>query len=123
MSNQRYKNFIPKKVYRCPYLMDIANFIHDANICSYLMIVDAVSKSCLAEEQDFSLQVENKTSCMLLCQAHLILTLLSETEYECTSQSDRNFLILSLQRRYCKSCIKHYCENMCDAFPLKIFDN
>ena len=99
--SQRYENFIPKKVYRCPCLTYVVNQIHDANIRSYQLILDAISKSCLVEEQVFSLRVENKTSCMLLCQAYLIL-ILSEAKYECTSQSDSNFLTLAFQRRYSK---------------------
>ena len=118
---QKYGNFIPRKVYRCPCLTYFVNQIHDANIRSYQLILDATSKSYLAEEQVFSLRIENKTSCMLLGQAHLILTLLSETKFECTSQSDSDFLILALQIRYCKSCIKHYCENMCEMFSFKNF--
>ena len=73
--SQRYGNFIPKKVYRCPCLTYVVNQIHDANIRSYQLILDAISKSCLAEEQVFSLRVENKASCMLLWQAYLILIL------------------------------------------------
>ena len=57
MSNQRYETFIPKKVYRCPCLMHVVKLIHYANIRSYLMILDAILKSCLAEEQVFSLRV------------------------------------------------------------------
>ena len=125
MSNQRYENVIPKKVCRSLCLMHVINLIHDANVRSYLLILDAISKSCLAEEHVCSLRVENKTSCMSLCQAHLILNLLSETNYVnmCTSQSDSNFLVLPLRRRYCRSCIKHYCENVCYIFHFKIFDN
>ena len=112
--SQKYVNFIPRKVYRCPCWTYVVNQIHDANICSYQLILDAIAKSGLAEEKVFSLRVENKTSCMLLCQVHLILTLLPKTKLECTSQSDSDFLNLALQRRYCKSCLKHYCENMCE---------
>ena len=116
--SERYENFIPRKVYRCPCLMHIVNEICDANIRSYSLILKTISKSCITPEQVFSLHVESKTSCMLMCQGHLILTLLSETEYECTSQSDNVFLVVSLQKRYCKSCIRHYFQNfrVCDCF-------
>ena len=102
--------------------MHVVNQIPDANICRYSLILETISISCIAEEQVFSLPVQNKTSCMLLCQAHLILTLLSETKYECTSQSESNFLVLALQKCYGKSCIRHYCDKMCHIFPVKIFD-
>ena len=102
--------------------MHVVNQIRDANIRSYSLIPETISNSCIAEEQVFSLQVQNKASCMLLCQAHLILTSVSETKYECTSQSESDFLVLALQKRYCKSSIRHYCEKMCDIFPFKIFE-
>ena len=103
--------------------MHIVNEIYDANIRSYSLILENFFKSCITPEQVFSLRVGNKTSCMLTCQAHLILTLLSEMKYECTSQSDNDLLVISLQKCYCKSCIRHYCENVCKIYPFKVFDN
>ena len=45
--------------------------------------------------------------------------MLSETQYKC----DNVFLIIPLQKRYCKSGIRHYCENMCKLYSFKVFDN
>ena len=86
------------------------------------LILETISISFIAEEQVFSLRVQNKTSCTLLCQGHLIITLLSDTKCECTSQSKSDFLVLALQKCHCKSCIRHYCDKMCDIFPVQIFD-
>ena len=83
--SERYKNFIPRKVYRCPCLMHIINLIYDADIHSLLMILEIISKSYMNSTQVFCLRVEEKTSCIIICQSHLILTLLSETKYESTS--------------------------------------
>ena len=95
-----YENLIPNKFYRCPCLMHIVNEIYDANICTNSTILEFISKSVISPEPVFCLQVENKASCMLMCQAHLILTLLSETRYKCTSQNDTDFCVISLQRRH-----------------------
>ena len=70
--SERYENFIPRKVYRCPCLM------------------------------------------------HIVIRY---TKYQCTSQSDNDFLVISLKKRYCKSCIRHYCEKMCKSYPFKVFDH
>ena len=122
--SERYENFIPRKVYRCPCLVHIVNEIYNTNIGSYLLILETTSKfTSIGAEQVFSLRVKNKASCMLVCRAHFMLTLLSETKYKCTSQSDNDFLVISLQKRYCKSCIRHYFENMCKIYPFKVFDN
>ena len=95
--SERYENFHPREVYRCLCLMHLANEIYDAD----------------------SLSGENKTSCMIMCQAHFVITLLSETKYECTSQSDNDFLVIPLQKRYCKSFIRHYWENMSKLYSFK----
>ena len=72
---ENYENFLPRKVYRCPCLMHIVNEICDANTCNYSLILETISKSCVAPGQVFNFHVENKTSCMLMCQVHLILIL------------------------------------------------
>ena len=101
--------------------MHVLNEMYDANIRSYLLILETISKSCIAPEQVFSLCEDNKTTCMLMCQEHLILTLLSDTKYKCTSQSGNDFLVISSQKRYSKSCIRYYCENMCKIYLFKDF--
>ena len=87
------KTFIQGKVfYRCPCLMHLVNEISNTNIRSYLAILETISSSCVTPEQFFSLHVENKTSCMIMCQAHLIMTLLLETNYECASENDNDLM-------------------------------
>ena len=70
--------------------------------------------------QVFCLHLEEKTSCTKMCQSDLILTLLSETKYACTLQTNTDFL---LQFYKDVSFIIHYCENLCKIYPFKIFDN
>ena len=113
--SRNYENFIPRKAYWCPCLMHLVNEFYNVDICGYSAILETISKSCINPKQGFRFCVENKTSSMIMCQAHLILTLLSKTKYECTSHSDNDFLVIPLQRRYCKSSIRHYCENMCNT--------
>ena len=52
----------------------------------------------------------------MMCQGHIIITTLSEGNYDCTSQSEKDFLFESLQKHYFKSCVRHYCEKMCRIF-------
>ena len=70
-------------------------------------MLEFLPKIVMALKQVFALRVQSKTSCMLMCQAHLILTLLSETKYLCTSQSDGDFFIESL----CKSFYRIFIAN------------
>ena len=101
------KTFIQGKVfYRCPCLMHLVNEISNTNIRSYLAILETISSSCFTPEQFFSLHVENKTSCMIMCQAHLIMTLLLETNYECASESD-NDLVKKVFFRCNSPCFAH----------------
>ena len=50
---ERYENFIPRKIYRCPCLMHIVNEIYDANIGSYSLTLETISKVCITQKQVF----------------------------------------------------------------------
>ena len=93
MSLNNHENFLSRNVNRCPCLMHILSLIYDADICSLLLILEIISKSGMDSTQVYCLRVEEKTSCTIMCQSHLLLTLFSETKYECTLQSNTDFLL------------------------------
>ena len=64
---------------------------YGASIGSYPLILETILKSCITPEQVFSFCVENEMSCIIICHVYLIIALLSETKYGCTSQSDNDF--------------------------------
>ena len=74
-------------------------------------------------EQIFYLRVENKKSCIIMCQAHLIVTLFSKPKFDCASEADTDFFIESLQKHFWKGCVKKYCENMCKLYAFYDFKN
>lgn len=41
-----------------------------------------------------------------MCQAHIIITMLSKVKYGSTSRSEKDLLFESLQKCYCKSCVR-----------------
>ena len=80
MSLINYKNFFPKKVYHCPCLTYVINQIYDADIRSYTEILLAISNYSQGG-QVFTLK--DKTNCLIMCQAHIIITMLSKVKYGC----------------------------------------
>ena len=121
MSLINYKNFFPKKVYHCPCLTYVINQIYDADIRSYTDILLAISNYC-QRGQVFTLCIKDKTNCLIMCQAHIIKTMLSKVKYGCTSRSEKDLLFESLQKCYCKSCVRHYCNNMCSICSFTVFN-
>ena len=87
--------------------MYVVNQIYDTDVHSYTEILLAIS-NCCQEGQVYTLCVEDKLICLIICQVHIITTILSEVKYDCTS----TVLYESLQKRYCKSRVRHYCENI-----------
>ena len=65
--SERYENFFPRKVYRCPCLIHLFNEIYDASIRSYSLISERISKSCITPEEVFSLCEGIKTNFMMMC--------------------------------------------------------
>ena len=54
----------------------------------------------------FSILVENRINCFIVCAVHLDLILLAETKYLYTSEAESDFFFISLRRRYRKHCVK-----------------
>ena len=48
-------------------------------------------------EQTFCLRVENKRSCSIMHQPHLIVTLFSGPKFDCMSQVDTDFVAEALK--------------------------
>ena len=98
MSYKIPANFYPTKVYRCPYLTYLSNQIYDADIREYSQIL----KNCkMTEMQIYITRVENNSFMHFRKKGDV----LSE----------------SLNRRYCKSCIRHYMKEMYKIYPYRVF--
>ena len=112
-----------KKVYRCPCWTYLINKIFDADLRECSKILQAVSNFKILPTLVFSTRVVNRTSCFLICAVHMEcgMILLAETKCLCTSEAEDDFFFISLNRRCCKHCIKHYMRKICKIFPFAVF--
>ena len=53
---------------------------------------------------------------------HLEQFLLAETKFLSTSEGEGDFYFESLNRHYCKHCIRHYLRKMAEFYPFTIFN-
>lgn len=96
------------------------NFITE--IWSYSEIILTVTERCKGNTQVYCPRVQDKSNCLLLWQAHLVITLLTEVKYYCTSEdNEKDLLFDCMQKRFCKFCVRHYCEKLWNIYQFKIF--
>ena len=101
-------NFYLGKVYYCLYLMEfVSQIYHDENLKAVAFFKPLVFSTC----------VENKQSCLLLCDNHMELVILVEAHYDCTSEEEDDLIFDELTKSYCKNCIRHYLNKVYDIFP------
>ena len=86
----------PKKVYRCPCLMYVIKQIYDDSLRNYAEILAALLICKSASTLIFTTGIKNKEICFLMCDQHMSLTLRAETNYDCTSKNNDDFLFAEL---------------------------
>lgn len=69
----------------------------------------------------FCTRTKDKTSGISIGALHLEQFLLAETNFLCTSEEESNFYFETLNRGYCKQCIKHYLRKMAEFYLFTIF--
>lgn len=111
MSNAvtKYENFFPEKcitVY--VWRMQLMKFLKE--IRSYTAIMPAISECCVGNAQLFCTRVSKKSDCLFLCQPHLLITMMIEGTFDCTSEDEKDIEFDALQERYCRSCVRHHCQ-------------
>ena len=103
--------------------MHVVKKIYDDHFCDYAEILAALSISKPSSTLVFTTRVENnKVSCFLMCDEHMLLILWAKANYDCASENDDDFFLESLNERYCKSYVKHYMKKVYDIFPFDIFN-
>ena len=115
------ENDFPEKVYRCPCLKKAIEEIFKAESRYYSEIILTVSKCCKCNSNVYCFRVQEKSNCLFLGQAHMIITLLLEAKFDCTSMDEKNLAFVAFQKRYCKSCARHYCQNLGSIYQFKFF--
>ena len=109
----KYEDFLPKKAYYCSCLKNTVDEILKNDIRSYSDIILAVTEYCQGNSDVYCLRVQEKTIFFFLCQVHMIIKLLTEAKFDCTSADEKDLVFDALQKRYCRSCVRHYCELIC----------
>ena len=117
----KYEKFFLEKVYHCPFLKNAIEEIFKTEIQCYSEIILAVSECCKCDPNVYCLRVQEKSNCLFLCQAHLII-MLSEAKFDCISMDETDLVFNALQKHYCKSCVRHYCEKLCNIYQFKFFN-
>ena len=115
-------DFYLKRVYSCPCLTYTVNQICDDGLREYTEISNTILIYKLSQVFAFSTRVENKRSCFVMCDLHILLILHAEASYDCTSETNDDFLFEGLNKRYCKDCVKHYLRKVYDIFPFTAFN-
>ena len=113
-------NIFPEEVYHCPYLDNAVNETFKNKIRSYTEIMLAVSKCCV-DAQVFCTRVNGKMSCLFLCQSHLLITITIEGKLNCISAGEKDIVFQALQNRFCRGCVRHYCQKLCNVYKFKSF--
>lgn len=117
----KYEKFFPEKVYYCTCLKNAIDEIYKNEVRCYSEMILAVSECFQGDSHLYFLRVQGKSNCLLLCQVHVIITLLSEAKFDCTSSKEKDLIFDSLTKRYCKSCVRHYCEKLCSIYQFQFF--
>ena len=112
MSNSiiKYENFFPEKLYYCPCLENTVNQIFYQQICSYTEMLLAISECCVSDLRVFCTRVNEKKDCLFICQPYLLKTIMVEGKFDCTSENEKDIVFDALRKRYCRSCVRHYCQ-------------
>ena len=46
-----------------------------------------------------------------------------EGKIDCTFVDGKDIVFEALQKRYCRGCLRHYCQNLCNIYNSKIFSS
>ena len=122
MSNSiiKYEKFFPEKVYYCLCLENAVNEIFNKQIHSYTEMMLAISECCVGDARVFCTRANEKKDCLVLCQPHLLITMMVAGKFDGTSANEKDIAFSALQKRYCRSCVRHYCQKLCNTLLEKI---
>ena len=78
------------------------------------------SKCCVGDAQVFWMRVNEKCDCLFFCQPHLTKTMMIAGKLDCTSANEKDIAFDALQKRYCRGCVRHYCQKLCHVYKFKV---
>lgn len=107
-------HFYPKKMYRCLCLIHLIDEIYNADIRNYSTILKTITIGKMSPIMLFCTKTDGRTNGIAVCTLDLEQFLLAETKFLCTSQEEGSSYFESLNRCYCKQCIRHYLQKMAE---------
>ena len=64
---------------------------------------------------------ENKENVIFLCETHLDMIVIPEMDYDCTPCKVKDFYFISVDKRFCTGCVRHFCQKFTFLFPFVDF--
>ena len=132
-NREKYSNFFPTKVYRCPCLMEIVKDCYENDMNSFVEIHHEIWNFVLNNSEIgkvFAIKCgEEKKDCIFVCEKHLTIIIFAKKQFNCTDDpSFDNVTIFYNEDKstckgetYCKGCIKHYLKDSIRYFYFKEF--
>ena len=127
-SFEKYEDFFPKKVDRCPCGLLAVKHCFENDEYSLDEIFESVKSFDYGEPLSFSeifcTKVGNeKEDCLIFCVEYLRIILISKRKFKRTTEDYKNALvILIFIKWYCRGCIKKYMRQLFSYFYFVSFD-
>ena len=96
--------------------------IHNVDIRKWETIITAVTICKMSPITIFGTRVADKKSSVIVCAVHMHLILHTEAKYDCVLEIEVDVFFKSLNKRFCKHCIKNYMRKVYQNFPFTIFN-
>ena len=127
-SFEKYEDFFPKKVYRCPCVLSAVKHCVENSEHSLGEILESVKSFDYGELLPFSeifcTKVGNeKEDFLIVCIENLRIILIYKRKFKCTTEDCENTLVIPiLDKRYCRGCVKKYMRQLFSYFYFVNFD-
>ena len=127
-SFEKYEDFFPKKVYRCPCVLSAVKHCFENGEHSLGEILESVKSFDYSEPLPFSeifgTKVgKEKEDCLIVCIEHLRIILISKRNFKCMSEDCENTLLVPIfDERYCRGCVKKCMRQLFSYFCFVNFD-
>ena len=127
-SFEKYEDFFPKKVYRCPCVLSAVKHCFENDEHSLGEILESVKSfdygDLLSFSEIFCTKVGNKKEdCLIFCIEHLRIILISKRKFKCTTEDCKNMLVIPIfDKWYCRGCVKKYMRQLFSCFCFVNFD-
>ena len=127
-SFEKYEDFFPKKVYRCPCVLPAVKHCFKNDEYSLCEILESDKSFDYGERLPFSeifcTKVGNeKEDCLIVCIEHLRIILISKRKFKRTTEDYENGLVIPIfDEPYCRGCVKKYMRQLFSYFYFVNFD-